>query len=49
MAEFSRNASSNPSHLHDVHFAAARANALDLSFRVYVTPGKKIKLLFSIL
>jgi hypothetical protein len=32
LAEFMRNASPNPAHLHDVHFTAARANALHLRF-----------------
>jgi hypothetical protein len=44
LAEFSWNASANPSHLHDVHFTAARANALHLRFDETLPLGNLIRL-----
>jgi hypothetical protein len=49
LAEFTRHASSNPAHLHDVHFTAARANALHLRFAEPFNLGNLVKLWVSIL
>jgi len=49
LAEFSWNASANPSHLHDVHFTAARADTRHLRFAEPFNLGHLVKLWVSIL
>ena len=49
LAEFMRNASSNPSHLHNVHFTAARADTRHLRFAEPFNLGHMVKLWVSIL
>jgi len=44
LAELTRHSSPNPSHLHDVHFTAARANALHLRFDETLPLGNLIRL-----
>jgi len=44
LAKFSWNASPNPSHLSNVHFTAARANALHLRFAEPFNLGNLIRL-----
>jgi hypothetical protein len=49
LAEFTGNASSDPAHLHDVQFAAARADALNLRFSQRANSGPFIELVVSVL
>jgi hypothetical protein len=49
LAEFARDASSNPSHLHDVHFAAAGADALHFRFGETLNLGHLVMLWIGIL